>query len=135
MRWRERLANYQFKLKHIKTKENLVADALSRMPNTTMQLANEFKEIAVNSVEENKLVLTNELVRMIEGQEPVNNDIDLEPFKRVKNKLQLKNERVYYKDRMIPERFELKNILNDAHYIHTGLTRSLSSVRSLFWWP
>ena len=105
------------------------------MPNTTMQLANEFKEIAVNSVEENKLVLTNELVRMIEGQEPVNNDIDLEPFKRVKNKLQLKNERVYYKDRMIPERFELKNILNDAHYIHTGLTRSLSSVRSLFWWP
>jgi hypothetical protein len=129
------LSKFDFKVRHIKGKENKVADALSRRVHGLFEINNSRAEsdleqrirtIGINDGNYTKIMI--ELQKSTTNSEKLDLGIDKKGLLRLKNRL------------YILDSTELKStILDKAHkkpyFGHSGYHKTITTLRKLFFWP
>lgn len=151
-RWSERLSNFNFTVEYKRGSENVVADALSRMPlkDCFAEIVDNDDEIIVGMIsevvepfrfEEVRLATSNDanLSKVIDAIRSKNFKHqligDLLPFQAVSEELSsvqgvlTRGEKV-----VLPEKLKLRAI-QAAHMGHAGISRTLQMLRKCYWWP
>lgn len=152
-RWSIYLSSFQFKIKYIKGKENVEADALSRLAIENIEceeedtnylnfVENEFskpirsKDVAIEVSNDEDLI---KVVKMIKEGWKENNEFkenkELRSYYHRRNELTLEKGIIMWGYRVvIPKKFR-EALLKEIHMSHTGIVKSKTLVRSFFWWP
>jgi len=132
VRWLAFLSEYDFEIKHIKGKENKVADALSR--NAILDATSTYKTDLEEKIKERERYDVNyqKLKEKIAGNEAEN---DESGYKITENELFVYKNRLY-----IPNIPDLKLlILNEVHKSpysgHPGYQKMITMLRKDFFWP
>ena len=134
-RWLAFLSEYEFEIKHIKGKENKVADALSRHENQLYMAAYSSYETdlekKIKAAAEKDEKYQELMQKIYEGSES-NED---NRFKSSKNGLLLCKNRLY-----VPNSTELKVVIFDEVHKkpysgHPGYQKTVTMLRKNFYWP
>lgn len=142
-RWRSRLLVYNFEISHVKGEKNVVADAMSRLPESrNSAFEDEETEVVatIEAVDKSKFVAAcredntlGELRRLIEADWKGTSTLDRFYF-RLKNEFSLQGDVVLREGRIVvPESYQ-KVIVDLAHESHQGITKCKQWIRSLYWW-
>ena len=148
-RWALLLSQYDFDLIHKPGKENVIADALSRLPvedefksGTPAEYVKlieccDFEEISFNVIKQytSKDVVLSFLVKCLKLGWPNENNVSLIEYSNVKEDLSLHNEVVLYRNRVvIPVELRCK-VLNHLLNGHNGINAMKAEARKWVWWP
>jgi hypothetical protein len=134
-RWLACLSEFDFEVRHIKGKENKVADALSRRVHGLFEinisreesdLEQRIRMVGINDGNYTKMMA--EFQNSIANSDKPDISIDKKGLLRFKNRL------------YIPDSTELKlTILNEVHKKpysgHPGYQKTITTLRKLFYWP
>ena len=153
-RWAVILSAYDYELKHISSKENVLADALSRLP-LPEKTGNEDKSDieSLYRVESARLeglpvmskdierttahdVVLSQVLRMTRDGWPNHvDDLRLKPYFDRRCELTIEQNCLLWGLRVvIPEKYR-KYILDELHVAHSGIVRMKEVARSFVWWP
>lgn len=149
-RWAVILANYQYDIQFVKSKDNN-ADCLSRLPiqdkgtwaDVDINFLNYFtnnKDFPINfqvvkrASENDKLIL--EVGKCLKSNYwPKEIKDSGKPFYRIRNDLSVEDNCLLWNNRIIIPRSLRENILKQLHLSHMGVVKMKSLARSYFWWP
>lgn len=155
-RWGVFLSGYNFDIKHIKGKDNCMADGLSRLSSNVNNvdkskrddnLENEYtylnhvtsgtKTIDINIIlEETEKDPVLKLVRnFLKRGWPKELDNAFTPYKRRDRELVLENNVIMWGHRMVIPKTLRKDLLDELHVAHMGTIKMKALARSYFWWP
>ncbi|XP_042145272.1 uncharacterized protein LOC120848911 [Ixodes scapularis] len=147
-RWSSRLLNYNFKMEFQKGATNVVADAFSRLPVSDTEEGMRFDEEVVSVVmvplskggfqqaTANDIVLPS-VIRYTTSVWPEDSKTnpDLRPYYHVRDQLSLYDGILYKGEKLVvPVEFR-DRIVEVAHEVHQGITRTTSVIREHYWWP
>ena len=146
-RWRERVACFSYDVEYIKGETNEMADWLSRSAEETMHRETPLKEeYVVNQIENdleyendptkygNWMIRLSQIVKETRWNEDHNNEY--EEYLKKKERLTVWNNKLYYdRTRFIPDPEHRGAIVQEAHKIHQGVSRTANRVGDLYWWP
>ena len=148
-RWALFLSQYNYDLIHKPGKENVIADALSRLPieddfrsSTPAEYVRlvelcDFGELSFNVIKQytNKDVVLSELVKCLKLGWSTELNVSLIDYSIVKKDLSLHNNVVLYRNRIvIPVELRCK-VLNHLHNGHNGISAMKAEARKWVWWP
>lgn len=147
-RWTARLLNYNFTMEYQKGADNVVADALSRLPVSDTENGTQFEEDVVSLI---MLPLT-----LTDFQEATTTDVvlprvirytlsswpddsfaltDLRPYFNVRDQLSLHNGILFQGEKIVvPEQLR-DRIVQLGHETHQGISRTTTIIRDKYWWP
>jgi hypothetical protein len=133
-RWLEFLSEYDFDIKHIKGKENKVADALSRRVHelhaTTISMYQSYlKDIIIEATKSNL-----QYRELVEKLQQGNLQQKIDEYKIDTDKILMYRGRIY-----VPNSQELKNMIlgemNKVPYAgHLGYQKTIAAVKSQYYW-
>ena len=154
-RWLDRLSRFNYTIKYIKGSQNVMADALSRLPcktsTTTTSVDNastSVKRIASTAV----VPISVTTIRRLTAADPVLAQVityqrgkwppktklasSLRPYFHVKNEL-LQHDNILTRtdDRIVVPSSLQQRILHVAHQGHPGIVRMKRQLRLTYWWP
>ncbi|XP_055901962.1 uncharacterized protein K02A2.6-like [Eupeodes corollae] len=148
-RWSSYISGYDFKIKHIPGKEN-IADPLSRLSNSEDQ---EFEEevCQINFLgEKNHMPVSKEDIFCESKKDPLLKTIfrvvkqgslnklkgdKFSPFSKRSREISIKENILFWGDRVIvPQKLQAV-ILEELHSPHMGMVKTKSIARQYFWWP
>ena len=144
-RWREKLAVFNYDVKHIKGSDNSVADWLSRSAKKVNHgMAPIYEEVVVNSIQKDTGAETVEyqgnlrtLVKIIDSNawDKLNRS-RFKEYHKHPSKLTTNKGRLFFDNcRFVPEESGRRKIISEAHEVHQGINRTKRRVEELFWWP
>ena len=148
-RWALFLSQYNYDFIHKPGKENVIADALSRLPveddfrsSTPAEYVRlvelcDFGELSFNVIKQytNKDVVLSELVKCLKLGWSTELNVSLIDYSIVKKDLSLHNNVVLYRNRIvIPVELRCK-VLNHLHNGHNGISAMKAEARKWVWWP
>ncbi len=155
-RWFDRLRHYNYEVKHVAGKDNVVADFLSRIgegmdPSSEPTLPNDDDDITIAALSEESLISPEELIAESEGDRifekirryfrdgwPKRKNIphpNLRLFHDIQNELSEKNGLIFRGNRLvIPDSLQQK-ILSRLHTGHPGIVRMKQIYRDTYFWP
>ncbi|XP_057332043.1 uncharacterized protein K02A2.6-like [Microplitis mediator] len=128
-RWAVLLLAYDFQIKHISGKDNLVADFLSRLPDRTQQdsevddVENEYSYF--NFIVDNSQIIDVSVLKIATEADEILLQLELS----IENSCVMWGHRV-----VVPEKLRNK-ILKMLHETHSGIVKMKSIARSYIWWP
>ena len=147
-RWASRLLNYNFRMEYKKGVDNLVADALSRLPSPDTENGMFFEEDIVSLV---IAPLSRTYFQTATANDPVLPGViqytmstwpqdsasvpDLRPYYSVRNQLSVHNELLMQGKKIVVPQALRENIVDMAHETHQGIVRTASIIRDRYWWP
>jgi hypothetical protein len=134
-RWMALLSEFDFKIKHIKGKENRVADALSRSMKTIHVAAmstseTEVKERIRNTQGTDPFVQT---VTLYLQQEPT--EVKYEGYQMTKGGLLTYRDRLYIPNCDDLKRFIMDELHKRPYTGHPGYQKMITATRKQFYWP
>lgn len=148
-RWAVILSAFNYKIRYIPSKENVTADALSRLP---IEIEND-NEDAIYQIENlivENLPITHKQISNATRRDPVLskvlqfvstgwpnyvNDEKLKPYFAKRYEISVEQDCLLWGLRVIiPERFT-NAILRELHFAHPGIIRMKELARSHVWWP
>ena len=146
--WSLILSAYHYEIKHRKGSEHSNADAMSRLPcnepsqpleqsifhvTTVDDLPISSKEI--REATQSDPTLSRVLDYTLNGWPDKSSDENLKPYYYRRVELSIENDCILWGARVvIPPRF-CKQLLNELHLEHQGITRKKAFARSSLWWP
>lgn len=146
-RWSSRLLCYNYTVEYRKGSENVVADALSRLP---------VQSLIRDAPEEEFICLLSPVVTMPELQEASANDQiicevkhftttswpdkkslskELLPYFYVKAELSVVSDILCRGDRIVVPATLTRRLMDLAHESHPGISRTKARLRESYWWP
>jgi reverse transcriptase-like protein/integrase-like protein/chromodomain-containing protein len=140
-RWAEELCAYDFVIEHIKGKENVVADALSRRSDYRDKETKETETSLLINKGENMIVNTIKMITLENNDESLLNKIKDESKKMNDNEALEKDEKGYLKFKgliFVPKNLEnevLQAHHDGAEHGHPGIARVMEKVQRSFYFP
>lgn len=150
-RWAVFLSGYDFSIKHIKGKDNCLADCLSRMPTTEQDTSDDSADdyTYLNFIDESIPLISLNTVKketdndknlrqireFIKNGWPNKVDDIFKSYKCRANELTIENDCVMYGHRLIAPVALRENLLKELHTAHMGIVRMKAIARSYIWWP
>ncbi|XP_064463889.1 uncharacterized protein K02A2.6-like [Ornithodoros turicata] len=146
VRWTARLLNYHYTVEHKKGYENVIADALSRLPLSNSE-ETKFDEEVVSWVttcltkaevqratEQDDLL--KKVITYIRTSWPVKRSVSTEeePFYQVREELSVVDGLVYRGERLVVPKQLSRRIISQAHQAHQGMVRTKQRIRQVYWW-
>jgi hypothetical protein len=134
-RWLEFLSEFDFDIKHIKGKENKVADALSKrvheMHATTISMYQSYLKHRIMETAKSDLQYKDLVAKLQQG----NLQHKIEEYKLDKDEIIMCMGKIY-----VPNSQELKNmILKETHNVpyagHPGYQKTIATAKSKYYWP
>ncbi len=131
-RWKERLAEFDYKLEYIPGPQNQIADYLSRIHDKSGRPESEepvedIKGIRMEDLqgETQKDVLLNEVAEYLLKEWPHGKNLSREiaPYKKVRKSLQYKDSTLFKDQKIVAPASMRKAILAEAHSGHSGMVR------------
>lgn len=149
-RWSIILSAYQYEIKYLKGKDNVVADALSRLCIKTDDgidiantLINTFKDtdklpfnvedIAAQTKSDS--LLTKVVDNIKRGWDSKLSNTEFAPYYRRRDELSSEKGCILWGNRVIVPRKLHSEILEMLHNQHVGIVRMKQLARSIIWWP
>jgi hypothetical protein len=134
-RWLEFLSEYDFDIKHIKGKENKVYDALSRRVHLMHAIAISMHQSDLKSRILNGLVTDQHYLQVKENLQQGNVQQKIKEYEINEDGLLMHKNRIY-----VLSFKELRNLvlkeMHDVPYVgHLGYQKTITAVRSQFFWP
>lgn len=153
-RWSLYLSAFQYKIQYVKSQDNAVADALSRLPLPEEKSKNKTKcerNININYIQESDFIKAEDIIREMKKDSNCGRvirairegwpekikqvDQELQPFYNRRNELSMEGNCVFLGYRiLIPEALRAP-VLAELHSSHFGIVRMKEIARSFFWWP
>ena len=153
-RWKEKVSCFDYTVEYIKGENNQMADWLSRSAEETIHHEVPLhEEYVINSLEDAKDTEVfregglsavkqygprmKKLVDIIKNQR-WNEEYEEEykEYTRVKDALTVKGQHIFHGwCRFVPDEEARPKILEAAHKLHQGITRTCYRIREWFWWP
>ena len=154
-RWSQRLSRFDFDVQHIRGTTNVMADALSRLPQQTCEPAIDDDDpvelqatittlqhgpISLESIRQHtdEDTVLSQVKRYIHGHWPTKQQLDTQflPYYRVRKELSLEEMCVTRGEHrfVIPASLQ-QRILTAAHEGHPGIVRAKRQLRASYWWP
>ena len=147
-RWAIMLSAFDYELKFIAGKDNVVADALSRLPLPETETGDDaLYNIAVHHL--NNLPVTSEEVRKCTRTDPILSrvldwiktgnwpkDVDeqLKPFLHRRHELTVEQDCILWGYRVVIPKKLQEDVLLELHTAHAGIVRMKEIARSHVWW-
>jgi hypothetical protein len=134
-RWLEFISEYDFDIKHMKGKENKVADALSRRVHelhaTTISMYQSDLKDKIIEAAKSDLQYKELMAKLQQG----NLQKKIEEYKLDNDEILMYRGRIY-----VPNSQELKNmILGEMHNVpyagHPGYQKTIAAIKSQYYWP
>ena len=158
LRFRLRLARYDYTVHHVPGKDLYTADTLSRAPvsgsESDDKALQEEVEVFVNSVTVHTLPATEQRLktyRDAQGQDPVCQQVteycqhgwprkrptrpDVAPFWNARASLTVCNQLLMYDHRIVVPKSLQKETMQKIHAGHQGIERCRARIASSVWWP
>ena len=148
-RWALLLSQYDYELVHKPGKDNLIADALSRLPiqddivsgtpEEYIRLVEvlEFEDITFERIKRftKKDVVLCQLLNCLKFGWSKDSSLLLVEYAHVKAELSLHNDVILYKNRVVvPAELQCK-VLEHLHVGHNGISAMKTEARNWVWWP
>ena len=150
-RWALTLSAYQYKIRHVPSKENACADYLSRAPlesteddsreHTEVLLLQDFTDyrplsaqVIAKETQRDSILLR--VLRMVKEGWPSNvYDSEFQAYLRRRNELAIEQNVLLWGERVIIPKSLQGHLLMDLHSEHDGMVRMKAIARQYFWWP
>ena len=144
-RWREKLACFDYTIRYIKGKDNTIADWLSRTARKVNH--NEVRlteELVINSVRSEQEIFISDYGTKLQKLADClkTNRWNIEDKKvfteyyKYKNDLTEWRGLIFYKRyRFVPAECNRSQIIEEAHKLHQGITKTRLRIAEYFWWP
>jgi hypothetical protein len=134
-RWLEFLSEYDFDIKHIKGKENKVVDALSRRVHLMHATIVSMHQSDLKSIILDGLVTDQHYLQVKENLQQGDVQQKIKEYEIKEDGLLMHKNRIY-----VPSSGELRNlVLKEMHDVpyagHPGYQKTITAVRSQFFWP
>jgi hypothetical protein len=152
-RWALFLSEFDYKIEHIKGKDNPVADFMSRMPRKLNTISEEYSEkgLYINFAETVKeWPIDNEEVRkqssidkeikvvmefVKKDQWPNKIEENLKPYYNIRENLTAEKGILMWGHRIVIPKILRKTLLQELHAGHFGMNRTKTLARSVLYWP
>ena len=132
-RWLDRLKPFNFTVEHIRGTSNTVADSLSRLSTGLSVKSISLSDIQGASAQD---PLLDKVKAALEQGWPTGDALlQLRPFKSVAADLSVRDGILLLRDRVFVPQVMRKQVLNELHLGHPGITRFKRSLRLAYWWP
>ena len=147
-RWALLLSAYQYNIQHVPGKQNHYADCMSRLLNPyeqrdsaervhsvvmTEQLPILASQIAKASEKDKELA--NVITAVLHGHWPSDSKTSLAPYYSRRNDLTVVDGCLTWGRRVVIPQVFRKQLLDELHTCHLGMSRMKSLARSYLWWP
>jgi hypothetical protein len=134
-RWLEFLSEYDFDINHIKGKENKVIDALSRRVHRMHATIVSMHQLDLKSIILDGLVTYQHYLQVKENLQQGDVQQKIKEYEIKEDGLLMHKNRIY-----VPSSGELRNlVLKEMHDVpyagHSGYHKTITTVRSQFFWP
>ncbi|XP_042148237.1 uncharacterized protein LOC121837031 [Ixodes scapularis] len=145
-RWCARLMRYNFTVQYTKGEDNVVADALSRLPLLSTECDPVEEVIAVVSsvvtknqlqVETEKDGVLREVMQYVTSRWPEKKCLSgkLLSFWRIQEELSVLEGVLFRAERVVPPSTLVSRFIMMAHESHPGIVRTKQRLREQYWWP
>lgn len=145
-RWCARLMRYNFTVQYTKGEDNVVADALSRLPLLSTECDPVEEVIAVVSsvvtknqlqVETEKDGVLREVMQYVTSSWPEKKCLSgkLLSFWRIQEELSVLEGVLFRAERVVPPSTLVSRFIMMAHESHPGIVRTKQRLREQYWWP
>lgn len=146
-RWSARLLCYNYTVEYRKGSDNVVADALSRLPlqGEANQVAEDefvcllspmltIAELQAESASDSTIAKVMDFV-LSSWPDKVSLEAELMPYFHVRAELSIVHDLLYRGDRIVIPSTLTRRLMEVAHESHPGISRTKSRLRELYWWP
>ena len=150
--WAVILSAYDYSIEHVKGRDNVVADCLSRVPELLSAedesfLVHEIDEFSCDpcadmpissddiakTTKEDSVLST--VCRYLRFGWPDKVTEELKPYYRIRDELSIECECIVWKNRVVIPPVFRRCLLQELHSEHMGISRMKAVARSFFWWP
>lgn len=147
-RWTAKLFNYNFLMEYRKGSDNIVADALSRLPVSDTEGGTIWKEEVVSivcaSLDQKDFQdatstdhVLSRVIAYISSTWPPQDQLppEFQPYYVVRDQLSEIDGLLFQGERIVvPSRLR-DHVITVGHETHQGITRTTSLIKELYWWP
>lgn len=152
-RWAAYISSFNYKIEHIKGKQNVIADYLSRSPLKTYVISDEYEsngnylyftarqdewpidnqEIQVNTAKDDILQKITKYIQ--QGTWPKEINPEIQPYHNRRDQLILEKGIILWGHRVVVPKSLRGRILEELHEHHFGIVKTKSMARSYIYWP